>query len=88
MLKLLKNLFTKKSNGIKQYVSGSLLKINEVLTTEQERRVLLFYNEHRKYIDKLVSETEKAYEPSQGEDKNNPMIWKAEYWKWFLANCH
>ena len=60
-------------------------KINDVLTREQADRVFLFYEKHKEHVNKLVCDTEKAYEPSESEDKNNPMIWKPEYWKWFLA---
>jgi hypothetical protein len=61
------------------------LEISEVLSDEQEGKAWLFYYKHKEHIDKLVYSTEKAYEPSQPEDKNNPAIWKSEYWKWFLG---
>lgn len=67
---------------------SELLKISDVLTTEQSFSAFSFYNKHKERLDKLSSETDKAYEPSESEDKNNPMLWKAEYWKWFLINCH
>ena len=63
-------------------VSGTFAKnIGEVLTIEQTGKAFLFYNKHKVHIDKLLSTTKIMYEPSQTEDKNDPMIWKAEYWK-------
>jgi sucrose-6-phosphate hydrolase SacC (GH32 family) len=56
-----------------------------VLKEEQIKRIMAFYDNHKSHIDKLVSNTELAYEPSQVEDKNDPMIWKPEHWKWFLS---
>ena len=89
MKKLLQRLFgAKKPACINPVVSGTFAKIDDVLNEEQKSRVFLFYEKHKARIDKLVLDTEKLYEPSENEDKNNPMIWKAEYWKWFLANCH
>lgn len=69
-------------------VSGTFAKISDVLTDKQKNRAFLYYLNHKEHIENIMSETNKAYEPSQSEDKNDPRIWKAEYWKWFLANCH
>lgn len=85
-MSLLQKIFGKKSNNTQFAVSNNTLaKISEVLTDVQKDRAFSFYNKHKQHIDKIVSDTEKAYEPSETEDKNNPMIWKAEYWKWFFA---
>jgi uncharacterized membrane protein len=61
-------------------------KLTDVLSSNQLSNVLIYYLRHKKHIDHLVSTTEKSFSPSQIEDKNDPMIWKAEYWKWFLSN--
>lgn len=55
-----------------------------VLTEEQEKQAQIFYIEHKEHIDKMVSATTASYAPSEAEDKNDPRIWKPEYWKWFL----
>jgi hypothetical protein len=59
--------------------------IREVLTKHQEDLALWFYLKHKKSIDNRIANTNRAYEPSQVEDKNDPMLWKDEYWKWFLT---
>lgn len=61
-----------------------IVNIDDVLTQEQKNKAISYYNDHKNHIDKIVSNTVKFYEPSETEDKNNPMIWKSEYWKWFL----
>ncbi len=81
MKKLLQFLFGKKDTT---QSSGKSPKISDVLSEAQEDKAREFYQRHKFNIDNLVKRTEKAYEPSQIEDKNNPMIWKTEYWKWFL----
>lgn len=39
----------------------------------------------KEYVDNMVKLIQNSCEPSQIEDKNDPMLWKAEYWKWFLT---
>jgi hypothetical protein len=80
MKKLLEFLFGKKTQS-----DTSLPKISEVLSEKQESDARTFYNRHKPRIDMLIKHIDKAYAPSQSEDKNNPMIWKTEYWKWFLS---
>lgn len=63
----------------------STINVNDVLTIDQIEKAKTFYNQHKERIDKTLHDLEKAYEPSQLEDQNNPMLWKAEYWKWFLT---
>lgn len=60
---------------------------DEVLNDKQKEMAFLFYQKHKYRIDKLVLNAEKSYPPSGG-DRQNPMIWKWEHWKWFLANYH
>jgi hypothetical protein len=60
--------------------------VNDVLSINQRCVARVWYNSHKEHIDKMVSEAEKAYSPSLFEDKNNPMLWKAEHWKWYLKS--
>lgn len=59
-------------------------RVDDVLTLEQRCVVRVWYKLHKKHIDKMVAEAESAYAPSLFEDKNDPMLWKAEYWKWYV----
>lgn len=59
--------------------------IESVLNSRQREVATAFYLRNKSHVDRLILSTNKAYEPSQVEDKNNPAIWKAEYWKWFLT---
>ena len=61
--------------------------VSEILSEAQIGRVFLYYWRHKDYIDNMVKLTKNSFEPSQIEDKNDPMVWKAEYWKWFFGNC-
>ena len=64
--------------------TNDLPKLSEVLTANQICDIYKFYIANEDRINKKVSEVKLAYPPSEIEDKNNPMIWKDEYWKWFL----
>ena len=66
-------------------VSGSVVLVREILSEQQINRAILYYTKHKEYVDDMVKLTKNAFEPSQIEDKNDPMLWKAEYWKWFLT---
>jgi hypothetical protein len=61
--------------------------VSEILSEVQIGRAFFYYWKHKRYVDDMVNLTQNQFEPSQMEDKNDPMLWKAEYWKWFLANC-
>jgi len=61
--------------------------VSKILSEVQIGRAFLYYWKHKRYVDDMVNLTQNQFEPSQMEDKNDPMLWKAEYWKWFLANC-
>ena len=67
------------------HVSGSVVSISDILTETQINRALIYYTKHKEYVDNMVKLTDNSFEPSQIEDKNDPMLWKAEYWKWFLT---
>jgi hypothetical protein len=72
---------SKKGNVIESYNDELVI---DVLTIGQISNTIKWYKQHKEHINKMVADTEKAYPPSLIEDKNNPMLWKAEYWKWFL----
>ena len=87
--KMIEHIFKSNKTALnKPIVRGTFAKISDVLTDKQKNGAFLYYLNHKEHIENIMSETNKAYEPSQSEDKNDPRIWKAEYWKWFLANCH
>ena len=89
MIKWIEHIFKSDKTALnKPIVSGTFAKISDVLTDKQKNGAFLYYLNHKEHIENIMSETNKAYEPSQSEDKNDPRIWKAEYWKWFLANCN
>jgi hypothetical protein len=44
---------------------------------------LLWFNDHREHVNRLLRKAEVAYEPT-GSDVLNPALWKAEHWKWFF----
>jgi hypothetical protein len=66
-------------------VNSSVVLVTDILSENQINRALIYYRKHKDPIDNMVKLTKNSYEPSQIEDKNDPMIWKAEYWKWFLT---
>lgn len=55
------------------------------LTNKQYKTAVIFYGKHRNHIDKLVNETKDQYPPTLAEDKNDPTLWKANHWRWFLT---
>lgn len=77
---ILRKIFIKeKVSDIKTYQ-----KLKDVLTKEQTHKALEYYHYHINHVNKITEETDKIYEPSDIEDKNNPSIWKGEYWNWFI----
>lgn len=68
----------------KKYSYYNLPNIEEVLDDEQIGRAFLFYKKNKEYINKLMKQSNIMAEPSQSEDKNKPILWKAEYWNWFF----
>lgn len=86
MIKWIEHIFKRDKNTLnKPVIIGTNAKVSDVLTDVQHANAYSFYLNHKKHILKIVSETDNAYAPSQIEDKNDPRIWKAEYWRWFLA---
>jgi len=58
--------------------------VKEVLREDQKTKAIRYYKDNKDRVDFMVRQTDKAYEPSEAEDKNDPRIWKAEHWNWFL----
>lgn len=81
-------LFGKKKEIKKVIDSTKYPSIETVLNDKQKEKANSFYYHNKEHIEKIIKAVEKPYEPSESEDKNDPRIWKAEYWKWFLIMRH
>jgi hypothetical protein len=81
---ILKFNFLKRSKKVIVVDNYNDERVIDVLTMEQIVKAMKWYKLHKDNINKIVADTEKIFAPSLFEDKNDPMIWKAEYWKWFL----
>ena len=60
-------------------VSGSLL-------LRQLESADMWYCLHKNHVNKLYYLADKSFPPTLTEDKNNPALWKAAHWKWYLDN--
>lgn len=60
-------------------VSGSL-------SIEQLESADIWYCVHKNHVNKLYHLAESSFPPTLNEDKNNPALWKAGHWKWYLDN--
>ena len=85
LIEKLKRMFARQPRLRQTCVSGSVVLVSDILTETQINRALIYYTKHKEYVDNMVKLTQNSFEPSQSEDKNDPMLWKAEYWKWFLT---
>lgn len=84
MWKWLKNIFKEKTTDELYTV-----KITEHdLSDEQLEEARRFYDNHKNWIHKIMKEpdNENEYPPTEVEDKNDPRLWKPQYWKWFVNN--
>jgi hypothetical protein len=79
----------KKIFGFKtQEVSVPILPLPEtVLTPDQIKHALKWYDQHRNHVNKLVN-VELKYPPTLNEDKRDCRLWKGQHWKWFLDYYH
>jgi len=82
MLSKLLNLFKKEVINPEDRLPR--IAVEDVLNDKQIERANIYYSKHRKHVNKIMSETNKAFEPSQPEDLVDPSIWKPEYWRWFF----
>ena len=63
-----------------------LPKIVDVLSPSQISRVEEYYKLHKDHVDKMMDNEEIMYEPSESLDKNDPSLWKPQYWNWYFNN--
>jgi len=59
-------------------------RLTNILTEEQINKANNWNKNHYWQVDALINCTESQYPPSTEEDKNNPILWKSEHWRWFL----
>ncbi len=57
-----------------------------ILSDEQLERADMWYCLHKNHVNKLYHLAEKSFAPTLNEDKNNPSLWRAGHWKWYLDN--
>lgn len=55
-----------------------------VLTSQQIIKAKEWYDLHKYHVLLMKSKVDKYFAPTDGEDKNNPNLWKPEHWLWFL----
>ncbi len=84
IIQKIKSLFVVKSNN--DYIILSDVSVQDILSDNQIDKAYIYYKKHKEHVDNIVKICKNKFEPSQIEDKNNPYIWKAEHWKWFLEN--
>jgi len=58
--------------------------IEEVLTHDQIVKAEEWLRIHRKHVCNIVMLVNKNFPPTLSEDKNNPNLWKAGHWRWYL----
>lgn len=54
------------------------------LTFEQAWRAKDWMKKHLPHIFNLIKDLKAGYPPTLQEDKNDPKLWKAEHWYWFV----
>jgi len=80
--------------AIEQFLYGAerlfnLLRLPRVsgsLSIEQLEKADMWYCLHKNHVNKLYHLAENSLPPTLNEDKNNPSLWKAGHWKWYLDN--
>lgn len=58
--------------------------MNEELTQEQINKAQQYFEQHQEQLRSGAAVANAWYPPTDFEDKNNPMIWKTNHWKWFI----
>ncbi len=56
------------------------------LSIEQLESADIWYCVHKNHVNKLYHLAESSFPPTLNKEKNNPAIWKAGHWKWYLDN--
>jgi hypothetical protein len=77
----IKNLFHKKTKK-----QCAIFGVSGSLSIEQLERADMWYCLHKNHVNKLYHLAESSFSPTLNEDKNNPTLWKAGHWKWYLDN--
>lgn len=77
----IKKLFSKKKE--KQCAIHS---VSGSLSNDQLERADIWYCLHKNHVNKLYRLADNSFPPTLTEDKNNPALWKAGHWKWYLNN--
>jgi hypothetical protein len=54
------------------------------LTFQQSWDAKDWMKRHLLHVFGLIKDLDKGYPPTLQEDKNNPGLWKAEHWFWFV----
>lgn len=57
-----------------------------VLTADQIIRARRWMASHRIHVLGLTATTAEAFAPTLAADRNDPALWKAGHWRWFLAH--
>ena len=58
-----------------------------MLTQKQKEIATSWYIKHYSYVNSMLDKMDDKtimYPPSDSEDKNNPTLWKAVHWNWYL----
>ena len=76
----------KKILGLKTDKQCAIHNVSGSLSIEQLERADMWYCLHKNYVNKLYHLAESGFPPTLNEDKNNPNLWKAGHWKWYLDN--
>jgi len=76
----------KKMLGLKIDKQCAIHSVSGSLSIEQLERADMWYCLHKNHVNKLYHLAENAFPPTLNEDKNNPTLWKAGHWKWYLDN--
>jgi len=48
-------------------------------------KAMQWSNDHDDHVQALIKNAKSSYPPTLSEDINNPALWKAEHWLWFIT---
>ncbi len=66
--------------------NGVFEELQKEWNIDQRKKANDWYDSHKDHVNNLVKETRNYYPPTETEDINNPALWKANHWGWFLNN--
>ena len=56
-----------------------------ILTDAQIEKAREWFYLHKDHVGKIITmDIITSYPPTDHEDKNNPSLWKANHWLWFV----